>query len=137
MARQGKGGARRLMLLMVGGAIGAAAGLLFAPRTGKETRDQLMSKAEEMMHERDGMMGCDITDRTADWKNRIDTARERLLTSIDSASLSIKDRVNQSAEKATEKINEMEEKAEQPEADITAADLTVVAEEEEKKEETI
>ena len=35
--------------LLVGGAIGALAGILFAPKAGKETRDGLMSESDEIL----------------------------------------------------------------------------------------
>jgi len=35
--------------LLVGGAIGAIAGILFAPKAGKETRDGLMSESDEIL----------------------------------------------------------------------------------------
>lgn len=35
--------------LLVGGAIGAIAGILFAPKAGKETRDGLMSDSDEIL----------------------------------------------------------------------------------------
>ena len=36
--------------LLVGGAIGALAGVLFAPKAGKETRDGLMSESDEILN---------------------------------------------------------------------------------------
>ena len=35
--------------LLVGGAIGAIAGILFAPKAGKETRDSLMNDSDEIL----------------------------------------------------------------------------------------
>jgi len=35
--------------LLVGGAIGALAGILFAPKAGKDTRDGLMSESDEIL----------------------------------------------------------------------------------------
>ena len=40
-------GDNRLMFLLVGGAIGAAVGVLVAPRSGKETREQIRTKIKE------------------------------------------------------------------------------------------
>ena len=36
--------------LLVGGAIGAIAGILFAPKAGKETRDGLISESDEILN---------------------------------------------------------------------------------------
>jgi gas vesicle protein len=35
--------------LLVGGAIGALAGILFAPKAGKETRDGIMNESDEIL----------------------------------------------------------------------------------------
>lgn len=46
MAREDKGGPGFLFGLLVGGALGAAAGMLLAPRPGSEVRGQLADQAE-------------------------------------------------------------------------------------------
>ncbi len=45
------GGFKLLKGLVIGGAIGAALGMLFAPRSGKETREKLMGEAERLKAE--------------------------------------------------------------------------------------
>ncbi len=47
MAEDNSRGDNRLMFLLVGSAIGAAVGMLVAPRSGRETREQIKTKIKE------------------------------------------------------------------------------------------
>jgi gas vesicle protein len=47
MAENNSRGDNRLMFLLVGSAIGAAVGVLVAPKSGKETREQIRVKIKE------------------------------------------------------------------------------------------
>ncbi|MFA5844253.1 MAG: YtxH domain-containing protein [Coriobacteriia bacterium] len=77
---------------LLGGMLGAVLGLLFAPRSGKESRDILAGKAEELMTE-----GKDLyetgrekvvetyatgrtvaTEKTEELREKLDVAREKL-----------------------------------------------------------
>jgi gas vesicle protein len=48
MSSNGDGGAEFLKGLLFGGAIGAVAALLYAPKSGKETRDELKRRSLEL-----------------------------------------------------------------------------------------
>jgi gas vesicle protein len=52
MQEQGESGVRAIALLVIGGAVlGAAAGLLFAPKTGRESRKELQQYASKVRKE--------------------------------------------------------------------------------------
>ena len=52
MQKQGGSGTSTITLLLIGGAVlGAAAGLIFAPKTGKETRKELKQYANKATKE--------------------------------------------------------------------------------------
>ena len=52
MQEQGGSGVRAIALLVIGGAVlGAAAGLMFAPKTGRESRKELKQYANKVRKE--------------------------------------------------------------------------------------
>jgi gas vesicle protein len=52
MQKQGGSGISTITLLLIGGAVlGAAAGLIFAPKTGRETRKELKQYANKVTKE--------------------------------------------------------------------------------------
>lgn len=77
---------------LLGGMLGAVLGLLFAPRSGKESRDILAGKAEELMSDgkelyetgRDKVVETYATGKTAatekteELREKLDVAREKL-----------------------------------------------------------
>lgn len=67
--------------LLLGAAIGAIIGVLFAPRRGEETREDLKRRLAEMqgMHDPSGMHGHDFEARGRDFANQTgDKIRQRL-----------------------------------------------------------
>lgn len=77
--------------LLVGGLIGAALGILYAPKSGKETREEIGRKTEELM---------------AKAKEEYEVALEKSKKAYDAAV----NRLKQMESSAKEKVDEMEEK---------------------------
>ena len=50
MEKSDKNRGRGLLAFLLGGAVGAVVGLLYAPRSGKETREILVSEGDEMVN---------------------------------------------------------------------------------------
>jgi gas vesicle protein len=73
--------------LLLGGLIGAVLGLLFAPRSGKETRDALVKRGQEYLEEGERLYG---------------EGRERLVDAYESG----RDVAGQKAEELKEKVGE-------------------------------
>ncbi|PKN20371.1 MAG: hypothetical protein CVU71_00840 [Deltaproteobacteria bacterium HGW-Deltaproteobacteria-6] len=77
--------------LMIGGLIGAAIGILFAPKSGKETRQDIAEKADELL---------------AKAKEEYEKAAEKSKAVYDAAIIRLKDAEGI----AREKVEEIEEK---------------------------
>jgi gas vesicle protein len=109
--------ANRFSAFLWGGLIGAAIGVLYAPRPGKETREELRRRADELMDE--GMENYEeqkgrvleavetgrqsAVEKSEELKGRILETRDRLKAQVDAA-----------AEQAKEKINTAVSQAEEP-----------------------
>ena len=109
----------KTLAFIVGGVVGAVGGLLFAPRPGSETREQLKQRADELMEEgreRYGdQCGClrDIAvERGEGIKDKIEEAREKLLSGVESATQAVKEKINSGAEFAQDVVSTEEEKTE-------------------------
>ena len=81
---------------LLGGLIGAVLGLLFSPRSGKENRDVLSDAAQKYWGE--GMELYETgresaTVKTAEMRDKIDTARVRLKEQVDTASEATKTKI--------------------------------------------
>jgi gas vesicle protein len=119
--RRGGGGLGGLFAFLVGGLIGAAIGMLFAPKAGKETRDELMQRADEMMdqgrdvyeEQRGRVMEAVETgkktaaEKSEDIREKIGVARDKLKEGIDTAA-EYADQQVESLKKKTEKQAEEE-----------------------------
>jgi len=98
----------RLTAFLVGGVIGAAAALLFAPRSGKETRAFLTDKAEELWGE-----GADLYSQgfervkaeAANVQRTAAQANEELKSKIENARSAIAEQIAKNAQSARDAIN--------------------------------
>jgi gas vesicle protein len=83
---------------LLGLGLGVGVGLLFAPRSGEETRDMLMSKADEgkdyLKRQTDDLRGsaADIVDKGRDAINR---QRDSLSEAIDAGKQAYREKVDQ------------------------------------------
>jgi gas vesicle protein len=99
------------LAFIVGGVVGAIGGLLLAPRPGKDTREQLKKRADELMEEGRERYGDQYdrykdmaSDRGGDLKGRIDEVREKLISGVESATQTMKDKINVGTEQAQEAV---------------------------------
>lgn len=147
--RRGGGGVFSAFLL--GGIVGAVLGLLFAPRSGKETRDMLQQKGQEYLDEgkemyetgREKVTGIVesgremVPEKTAELRSKIEETRERLKEQVGQASQAARERISKTteategaidrgADKAQESVDKAETKVEKPQRgsmDVTIEDM--------------
>lgn len=101
---------------LLGGLVGAALGMLFSPRSGRENREFISSKAQEYWGEgkefyetsRDKVM-----DETEELRVKIDAARDRLKEQVGSATQAAKAKVSQMAGAEREMVDKTEAKAQE------------------------
>jgi gas vesicle protein len=85
---------------LLGLGLGVGVGLLFAPRSGEETRDMLMSKADEgkdyLKRQSDDLRGsaADIVDKSREAINR---QRDSLSEAIDAGKQAYREKVDQTS----------------------------------------
>ena len=65
--------------LFVGGLIGAALGILFAPKSGKETRDEINSETKELL----GKAKDEYRKATEKWTEAIQSSKSKVKGAID------------------------------------------------------
>ncbi len=106
----------RFSAFVTGGLVGLAVGVLFAPRAGRETRDDLRRRTDELMEQGRGSyenqrgrvleaidVGRDAAgERTEGLKARINETREKLKAQVDSAADSAREKINTATGKVTE-----------------------------------
>jgi gas vesicle protein len=136
---------------LLGGLIGAALGLLFAPRAGRETREMLMEKGEELLDQSKDIYengreriveayesGKVVADeRTAELRTKVEEVRERLKDQVGDASVTAKAKVAEfrtEADKGIDKGAEAARKGLDVAEDKTQAALDFVAEKTKKDE---
>lgn len=83
---------------ILGGLVGAALGLLFSPRSGRENREFVAAKAQEYWGE--GMdfyetSRAKVVDETEELRSKIDAARDRLKTEVDSVTEQARGKVHE------------------------------------------
>ncbi len=84
----------KLAYFLVGGGIGAVVALLFAPRTGRETRELIAQRASEG-RERVTTAGRNVSDKVTDYiekgKDVVSTQREQISAAIEAGKQAYRD----------------------------------------------
>lgn len=107
---------RRVWSFIAGALFGAAVGVLYAPRPGSETREQLAAWADDYMeqgregleNQRDRVLkavdnGREVVyQKSEELKVKIDEAKERLKEQVDMAAESAREKVSEAVGKAQE-----------------------------------
>lgn len=123
---------------LLGGLVGAALGLLFSPRSGRENREYVSSKAQEYWGEgRDfyETSRAKVVDETEELKLKIDAARDRLKEQVGAATQTAKAKVSQMADaerrmvdtteaKTKDVLDKVEDKTETSEPMVTGMEPT-------------
>ena len=92
---------------ILGGLVGAALGLLFSPRSGRENREFVAAKAEEYWGEGKEFYETSkakVVDETEELKAKIDAARDRLKDQVDSVTQQAKGKVHDMAPVAKDAV---------------------------------
>ena len=98
----------RISSFIVGGIIGAGIAILFAPRSGKETRAYLTDKAEDLWGEGSDLysQGYEkIKSQAANVQKSATQANDELRTKIDNARNAIAEQIAKNAQSARDAIN--------------------------------
>lgn len=101
---------------LLGGIVGAALGLLFSPRSGRENREFISAKAEEYWGEGKEFYETSrakVVDETEELKLKIDAARDRLKEQVDTATQTAKAKVAQIAGSERQMVDKTEAKAQE------------------------
>ncbi len=96
-----------LAAFLLGGVVGAALGLLFSPRSGRENREYVAAKAQEYWGEGKEFYETSrakVADETDELRVKIDAARDRLRDQVDTVSRQARDRVHEAAPVAKERV---------------------------------
>ncbi len=98
--RGGQGGSIFFAFLL-GGAIGAILGLLYAPRSGKETRDLLAEKSQECRDQSRELYETGkvkVSEAGDEFKDRFDTAKSKLKEQVDQVSSIAREKASEAGE---------------------------------------
>jgi gas vesicle protein len=107
MYDDGRRGGSLLAAFLLGGVIGAVLGLLFAPRSGKETREVITDKAQDFWGEGIDLYetgrskvsdmhqsgSATVSEKSGELRAKIDDARERLKEQVEKTSSVAKEKV--------------------------------------------
>ncbi len=105
--RRGEGA---FVAFLVGGVLGAVLGLLFSPRSGRENRELIAAKADELMGEGREFYETSrakVSDESEELRAKIDAARERLKEQVDEATAQAKSKVHEVAPAAREAVEKV------------------------------
>jgi gas vesicle protein len=94
------GGFKLLKGLVIGGAIGTALGLLFAPRSGKETREKLLGEADRLKGELEKYAN-DFSEKAQEAKKEIEHKLAEVKSKIENTVEDIKTAANRKKEEVT------------------------------------
>lgn len=111
---------RKATAFIYGALLGAAAGILWAPRSGKETRELLRQKADELIEQglenyesqRERLIETiessrkNILERSEELKQRIQEAREKIMEQVDAATEAAREKIKLAAAKTAEEAHE-------------------------------
>lgn len=92
---------------VLGGLVGAALGLLFSPRSGRENREYITAKANEYWGEGKEFYETNrakVVEETEEVRAKIDAARDRLKDQVESVSQQAKDKVHEIAPQAKDVV---------------------------------
>lgn len=92
---------------VLGGLVGAALGLLFSPRSGRENREFVAAKANEYWGEGKEFYETSkakVVDETEELKAKIDAARDRLKDQVETVTQQAKDKVHDMAPAAKDAV---------------------------------
>jgi gas vesicle protein len=92
---------------VLGGLVGAALGLLFSPRSGRENREFVAAKANEYWGEGKEFYETSrakVVDETEEIRAKIDAARDRLKDQVENVSQQAKDKVHEIAPQAKDAV---------------------------------
>ncbi len=106
----------RFLAFLTGGLSGLALGILFAPRRGRETRDQLRKKADDLIEQGRGSYETqkermlDAVDvgreaalgRTEELKAKINQTKDKLKAQVDAVAESAREKISTATERVTE-----------------------------------
>ena len=106
----------RFSAFLTGGLIGLAVGVLFAPRPGRETRDQLRKRTDDLIEQGRGsyeaqkgrvLEAVDVgreaaLERTEELKAKINETKGKLKSQVDAVAESAREKINAAAEKVAE-----------------------------------
>ena len=107
MAERRGGGLIGLLGFMVGTVVGAVGGLLLAPKSGAETREELKTKADELVEQ--GKETYQVqkekvqqmaTEKSEALRSKIEEAKDKLRTQVDSATDFAKEKLDRASEKS-------------------------------------
>ncbi|MBN1192904.1 MAG: YtxH domain-containing protein [Coriobacteriia bacterium] len=92
---------------ILGGIVGAALGLLFSPRSGRENREFVAAKAQEYWGEGREFYETSrakVVDETEELRAKIDAARDRLKDQVDTVTQQAKGKVHEMAPAAKDAV---------------------------------
>ncbi len=106
----------RFSVFLTGGLVGLAVGVLFAPRPGQETRDELRKRADDLIDQGRGsyevqrervLEAVDVgretaLERTENLKVKINETKDKLKAQVDAAAESAREKMNAAADKVTD-----------------------------------